>query len=47
MRVSLAQRVESAREGLHRLAPIYGRLTEGFDTPNLEEAQALLDELCT
>ena len=29
------------------LAPIYGRFTEGFDTPDLKEAKALLDVLCT
>ncbi len=27
------------------LAPIYGWFTEGFDTPDLIEAKALLDEL--
>ena len=27
------------------LAPIYGRFTEGFGTPDLKEAKALLDEL--
>ena len=27
------------------LAPIYGWFTEGFDTPALREAEALLDEL--
>jgi hypothetical protein len=27
------------------LAPIYGRVTEGFDTVDLKEAKALLDEL--
>jgi predicted ATPase len=27
------------------LAPIYGWFTEGFDTPYLKEAKALLDEL--
>ena len=27
------------------LAPVYGWLTEGFDTPDLEEASAALDEL--
>jgi predicted ATPase len=27
------------------LAPIYGWFTEGFDTPVLQEAKALLDEL--
>jgi predicted ATPase len=27
------------------LAPVYGRSTEGFDTRDLKEAKALLDEL--
>ncbi|MBV8334810.1 MAG: hypothetical protein JO358_05045, partial [Alphaproteobacteria bacterium] len=27
------------------LAPVYGWFTEGFDTPDLKEAAALLDEL--
>jgi hypothetical protein len=27
------------------LTPIYGWFTEGFDTPDLKEAKALLDEL--
>jgi len=27
------------------LAPVYGWFTEGFDTPDLEEASAALDEL--
>jgi predicted ATPase len=27
------------------LAPVYGWFTEGFDTADLEEAKALLDEL--
>ena len=27
------------------LVPIYGWLTEGFDTPVLQDAKALLDEL--
>ena len=27
------------------LAPIYGRFTEGFDTPDLVAAKMLLDEL--
>jgi predicted ATPase len=27
------------------LAEIYGRFTEGFDTANLKDAKALLDEL--
>jgi predicted ATPase len=28
-----------------RLAPVYGWFTEGFDTADLKEVQALLDEL--
>jgi predicted ATPase len=35
-------RIEEARQ---RLAEIYGWFTEGFDTPDLKEAKALLDEL--
>jgi predicted ATPase len=27
------------------LAPVYGWFTEGFDTPDLREAKALLNEL--
>jgi predicted ATPase len=27
------------------LAPVYGRFTEGFDTADLKEAKALVDEL--
>jgi predicted ATPase len=27
------------------LSPIYGWFTEGFDTPDLQEAKALLEEL--
>jgi predicted ATPase len=27
------------------VAPVYGWFTEGFDTPDLKEAKALLDEL--
>ena len=27
------------------LAPVYGWFTEGFETPDLQEAKALLDEL--
>jgi predicted ATPase len=27
------------------LAPVYGWFTEGFDTPDLRKAKALLDEL--
>jgi predicted ATPase len=32
-------------EARELLAPIYGWFTEGFDTPHLKEAKALLDEL--
>jgi predicted ATPase len=32
-------------EALELLAPVYGWLTEGFDTRDLKEAKALLDEL--
>jgi predicted ATPase len=32
-------------EARELLAPVYGWFTEGFDTPDLEEAKALLDEL--
>ena len=33
------------REARELLAPIYGWFTEGFDTPDLREAKALLDAL--
>jgi predicted ATPase len=32
-------------EGRDLLAPVYGWFTEGFDTPDLKDAKALLDEL--
>jgi predicted ATPase len=32
-------------EGRDLLAPVYGWFTEGFDTLDLKEAKALLDEL--
>jgi len=32
-------------EGRTMLAEIYNWITEGFDTPDLKEAKALLDEL--
>ena len=32
-------------EALDLLVPIYGWFTEGFDTPDLKEAKALLEEL--
>ena len=37
-------KVQQARE---LLAPVYGWFTEGFDTRDLKEAKALLDELHT
>jgi predicted ATPase len=33
---------DNARE---LLAPVYGWFTEGFDTPDLKQAKAMLDEL--
>jgi predicted ATPase len=35
-------KVQQSRE---LLAPVYGLVTEGFDTRDLKEAKALLDEL--
>jgi predicted ATPase len=32
-------------EARELLAPLYGSFTEGFDTPDLKDAKALLDEL--
>ena len=32
-------------EARELLAPVYGWVTEGFDTADLQEAKALLDEL--
>jgi class 3 adenylate cyclase/predicted ATPase len=46
--VSLARlRCDQGRQAEARelLAPVYGWFTEGFDTPDLKEAKALLDEL--
>jgi predicted ATPase len=37
-------KVRQARE---LLAPVYGWFTEGFDTVDLKEAKALLDELAS
>jgi predicted ATPase len=37
-------RRDEARE---LLAPVYGRFTEGFETLDLKEARALLDELAS
>jgi hypothetical protein len=37
--------VGANREGGPKPAPVYAWFTEGFDTTNLKEAKALLDEL--
>jgi predicted ATPase len=37
-------KVQEARE---QLAPVYGWFTEGFDTRDLKEAKALLEELAS
>ena len=34
-------------EAHDRLAPVYGWFSEGFDTPDLREARALLDDLAS
>jgi predicted ATPase len=36
---------EKREEARELLAPVYGRFTEGFDTLDLKQAKALLDEL--
>ena len=41
----LWQRQGKRTEAYELLAPIYGWFTEGFDTLNLQEAKALLEEL--
>jgi predicted ATPase len=39
-------RDQAKRDAAHDLlAPVYGRFTEGFDTVDLQEAKALLDQL--
>jgi class 3 adenylate cyclase/predicted ATPase len=35
------------QQGCELLAPLYGWFTEGFDTPDLKEAKALLEELAS
>jgi predicted ATPase len=35
------------REARELLAPVYGWFTEGFDTRDLKEAKALLEELAS
>jgi predicted ATPase len=41
----LLQQQGKRAEARALLTPIYGWFTEGFDTPDLQEARALLDEL--
>ena len=41
----LRQPHEASRRARELLAPVYGWFTEGFDTRDLKEAKALLDEL--
>jgi len=41
----LWQRQGRCEEAWQMLSAIYGWFTEGFDTPDLQEARALLDEL--
>ena len=41
----LRQQQDRQREGRDVLAPVYAWFTEGFDTPDLKEAKALLGEL--
>ena len=36
--------LEEVREARELLAPVYGWFTEGFDTRDLKEAKALLEE---
>jgi predicted ATPase len=46
--VSLARLLSSEGrkdEACNHLGPVYGWFTEGFDTPDLKEAKALLSEL--
>jgi predicted ATPase len=41
----LLSKRERGDEARDLLAPLYGWFTEGFDTPDLKEAKALLDAL--
>src|SRR5215472_4602036 len=47
--ITTLARIMAARDARHKavdlLAPIYGSFTEGFDTVDLKEAKALLDDL--
>ena len=41
----LWQQKSKRAEARELLAPLYGWFTEGFDTPDLQDAKALLEEL--
>jgi predicted ATPase len=41
----LWQRQGKRTEAYNMLAPVYGWFTEGFDTTDLQDARALLEEL--
>ncbi len=41
----LWQSQDKRQEAVDLLAPVYGWFTEGFDTADLQEAKALLNEL--
>ncbi len=43
----LWQHQDKHQDARDLLAPVYGWFTEGFDTADLQEAKALLDELET
>ena len=48
MSMARLRRSQGKRDEAHDLlAPVYGWFTEGFDTRDLKEAKALLDELYT
>jgi predicted ATPase len=44
-RASRVSGATKAQQALELLAPVYGWFTEGFDTRDLKEAKALLNEL--
>jgi len=46
-RRSIRRRTGKAQQARELLAPVYGWFTEGFDTRDLKEAKALLDELAS
>ena len=46
-RASLGCGASRRVEARDLLAPVYGWFTEGFDTPDLKEAKALLEQLAS